>query len=237
MTIRQDKILNYSILKQTNIEQFRNKKPFPFNQYSGLLKKGKYEQLRNELPCTELFEKQKGNYRRYGQASHDRLSLDFSSNLAISDNWKIFIEELESGQYREFICNLLKTNKFHFKYHWHYTPSAASVSPHCDAEWKLGSHIFYFNSKDDWDQNWGGQTVILDDEGKKSFKTAPKFNEFKRQIEIPCIDSHSLLFKRTDHSWHGVRRIQCPPNKLRKVFIVEFRQNKISNTIRSWFQK
>lgn len=237
MTTRQNRILDYSILKHFDIEQFQNKKPFPYSQFSGLLKIEKYEQLRDELPRTQLFEEQKGNYRRYGQTSHDRLSLDFNSNLAISDNWKMLVEELETGQYREFVSDLIGTNKFHFKYHWHYTPAAASVSPHCDAEWKLGSHIFYFNSEDDWDQNWGGQTVILDDEEKKSFRTAPNFNEFKRQIEIPCIGSQSLLFKRTDHSWHGVRKIQCPPGKLRKVFIIEFRQNKISNIIRSWFKK
>ncbi len=237
MTTKKNQILNYSILNHFDVGQFQNKEPFPYTQFSDLLIKEKYEQLRNELPSAQLFKEQKGNYRRYGQASHDRLSLDFSSNLTVSDTWRTLIEELETGQYRKFIYDLLGTNKFHFKYHWHYTPSAASVSPHCDAEWKLGSHIFYFNSDQDWNPKWGGQTVILDDEGKKSFKTAPKFNEFKRQIEIPCMGSESLLFKRTDHSWHGVRKIQCPPDKLRKVFIVEFRQNKISNIIRSLFRK
>ena len=237
MITKEISILNYSVLKDFDINQFQNKKPFPYTQFSDLLIREKYERLRNELPRTQLFKEQKGNYRRYGQASHDRLSLDFGLNLEISNIWKILIKELETGQYRKFIRDLLGTNRFHFKYHWHYTPSAASVSPHCDAEWKLGSHIFYFNSEDDWDQNWGGQTVILDDEGKKSFKTAPNFNEFKQQIEIPCVGSKSLLFKRTNHSWHGVREIQCPPNKLRKVFIIEFRQNKISNIIRSLFRK
>ena len=48
-------------------------------------------------------------------------------------------------------------------------------------------------------------------------RSAPDFNDFKRQIEIPCIGNHSLLFKRTNHSWHGVRRINCPENKLRQV--------------------
>ena len=148
---------------------FKRKKPFPFTQFSDLLIKEKYEQLRRELPCAQLFTEQKGNYRRYGQTSHDRLSLDFSSNLTVSDTWKTLIEELETGQYRKFIYDLLGTNKFHFKYHWHYTPSAASVSPHCDAEWKLGSHIFYFNSDQDWNPKWGGQTVILDDEEKEKF--------------------------------------------------------------------
>jgi len=36
--------------------------------------------------------------------------------------------------------------------------------------------------------------------------------------------NNSLLFLRGEHSWHGVRPIQCPADKLRKVFIVEFRR-------------
>jgi hypothetical protein len=28
------------------------------------------------------------------------------------------------------------------------------------------------------------------------------------------------LGKRTEHSWHGVRPLQCPPDILRKLFIV-----------------
>ena len=119
------------------------------------------------MPHKKLFSEQKGNHRRYGQKSHDRLSLDFNSATPVSKTWKNLVDEIETGKYREFINRVLGTDKFHFKYHWHYTESAASVSPHCDVEWKLGSHIFYFNSHQDWDPIWGGQTVILDDNGEK----------------------------------------------------------------------
>lgn len=29
----------------------------------------------------------------------------------------------------------------------------------------------------------------------------------------------SLFFQRTEHSWHGVRPLECPPEKLRRLFI------------------
>jgi len=46
--------------------------------------------------------------------------------------------------------------------HWHYAPRGCSVSPHCDAVRKLGSHLCYFNTEEDWDPSWGGQTLLLD---------------------------------------------------------------------------
>lgn len=237
MTSEHIKLINYSFINKFKVEKFQNQKPFPYHQINGFLIEEKYEQLRRELPNQKLFSEQKGNRRRYGQASHDRLSLDLESKGVKSTIWSNFINEIETGPYCELIASILGTRKFHFKYHWHYTPSAASVSPHCDAEWKLGSHIFYFNSAKDWKHAWGGQTVILDDNGEKNFRSAPEFDEFPRQIEIPCIGNRSLLFKRTDHSWHGVRSINCPKDKIRKVFIIEFRRNKISNIIRNWLKK
>jgi hypothetical protein len=38
--------------------------------------------------------------------------------------------------------------------------------------------------------------------------------------EIDPRGNGSLLFQRTDHSWHGVRPLQPPPGSLRKLFII-----------------
>ncbi|MHB1959739.1 MAG: hypothetical protein ACYCO5_11980, partial [Acidobacteriaceae bacterium] len=32
--------------------------------------------------------------------------------------------------------------------------------------------------------------------------------------------NESLFFQRTEHSWHGVRPLECPSGRLRKLFIV-----------------
>jgi hypothetical protein len=34
------------------------------------------------------------------------------------------------------------------------------------------------------------------------------------------MDNHSFIFARRGNSWHGVREIDCPEDRLRKVFIV-----------------
>ena len=105
-------------------------------------------------------------------------------------------------------------------FHWHYAPASASVSPHCDSPRKLGSHIFYMNDPRDWDPAWGGETVVLDDEGKFATRSAPKWEDFKSATPAVAIGNRSFLFARRGNSWHGVRAIPCPEGKLRKVFIV-----------------
>ena len=63
-------------------------------------------------------------------------------------------------------ARLFNVNSLELTLHWHYTPNGCSVSPHCDAKHKLGSHIFYLNTEKDWKEHWGGETVVLDDEGQ-----------------------------------------------------------------------
>ena len=69
-----------------------------------------------------------------------------------------FVAELKGPGYRRFLRRLLGAGTFDLTFHWHYTPNGCDLSAHCDAEWKLGSHIFHLNTTDDWDQGWGGQT-------------------------------------------------------------------------------
>jgi hypothetical protein len=106
------------------------------------------------------------------------------------------------------------------------------VSPHCDARHKIGSHIFYFNTEEDWDPSWGGETLILDDGGRFDRRSAPRFDEFDRVITAPALGNCSLLFARRANSWHGVREIRCPEGAYRKVFIVVL--NAWTTRFRAW---
>jgi hypothetical protein len=76
------------------------------------------------------------------------------------------------------------------------------------------------NSSDDWDPAWGGQTVVLDDGGRFGHASSPAVGDFESSVEASCLDNRSFLFRRTAHSWHYVKKVQCPPDALRKVFIV-----------------
>ena len=111
------------------------------------------------------------------------------------------------------------------------------MSPHCDSERKLGSHIFYFNTAQDWNPGWGGETLILDDGGRFKRESAPHFDDFARVIPSQALGNSSLLFARKGHSWHGVREIHCPEGYLRKVFIVVINRYTPVDRLRRLFGK
>ena len=108
--------------------------------------------------------------------------------------------------YRTFIRRLMGIRRFDLNCHWHYASSGCSVSPHCDAKRKHGSHLFYFNTSRDWDTAWGGQTRVLDDGGCLAHAANPECEDLGCVAASQAVGNYSLLFKRGEHSWHGVRR-------------------------------
>lgn len=201
-------------------EVFQGAEPYPWVNPADLLRPEAYETLRLTLPEQELFASRFDVRRRHGQQPHDRFTLEYHPGVNVRPEWHAFIEELQAENYRHWIRDLFGVRRFFLTFHWHYTPRGCSVSPHCDAKRKLGSHIFYFNTEEDWDPAWGGETLILDDGGRLDPRSAPGFDAFETAIESQALGNHSLLFGRRGNSWHGVRELTCPPEHLRKVFIV-----------------
>lgn len=188
----------------------------------GFLTREGFEALQANMPDHSLFTACFGNKRKYGQKSHNRYVLEYREGLAIPEPWQGLIKELCSDLYRDFIKALLGKRHIRLRFHWHFTPNGCTVSPHCDSQNKLGSHIFYMNSALDWDPAWGGQTEILDDHGRFATESSPGFEDFDEAIPAQTMNNRSLLFARKGNSWHGVRDIQCPEGRYRKVFIVVF---------------
>ena len=212
--------LDFQRLSAIDPRQFQQEKPYPWINPEGLLTAQGHEELLATLPDVSLFQQRFGVTRAHGQPSHDRFTLEYQENLHLAPAWKSFIAELRGKEYQNFLQRLFKVNSLELTLHWHYTPNGCSVSPHCDAKHKLGSHIFYLNTEQDWEENWGGETVILNDEGQFDRKSAPKFEDFKEATASKAMGNYSLLFARKGNSWHGVREIQCPDDRMRKVFIV-----------------
>ena len=161
-----------------------------------------------------------GRARKHGQQSHDRYVLEWSDDAPVSKPWKDFVAELHGAEYQDWLARMIGHRQFRLRYHFHYTPNGCSVSPHCDAVWKLGSHIFYLNDEKTWKSEWGGETQVLDDRGRFKAGSAPAFEDFDEALSSDSIGNRSLLFIRQGNSWHGVKRIRCPEGQLRKVFIV-----------------
>jgi hypothetical protein len=171
-------------------------------------------------PEVERFNPFFGVTRKHGQQSHDRFTLEYRDDLDIAPEWKQFVAELKSPEYMSFLLRLTGRRSLSLAFHWHFTPQGCSVSPHCDGQHKIGSHIFYLNTETDWKEEWGGQTVVLDDGGRFERRSAPKFEDFDRAIDAQTLGNYSFLFARQGNSWHGVRELRCPEGMYRKVFIV-----------------
>ncbi|OHV07736.1 hypothetical protein [Kushneria phosphatilytica] len=233
--------LDFEALEKMDERAFLNRHPYPWANPAGLLTDEGFRALRESLPEAERFDRIFGKTRQHGQKPHDRLSLDYEPGMPLSPHWQAFMEELHGPEYRRFLARMLNTNHFTLKCHWHYTPASCSVSPHCDANWKLGSHIFYFNTEEDWRPEWGGQTVVLDDHGRFKTRSAPEFEEFDEEIESIAMGNQSFLFTRRGNSWHGVREITCPPEYYRKVMIVVIRDarplKQFTKTVKNWFRR
>jgi hypothetical protein len=219
--------LDIEKLRNLSTENFSATKPFPYFNSEGVLTESGFQDLLANMPPLDMFDKKFGYERRAGQAPHDRYSLEYAPGMPVPKPWKEFIDELCSDAYRREIERLLGARKAEFRFHWHYTPSGADVSPHCDSSREHGSHLFYFNSVDDWDPAWGGATLILDDGGKLDFNSAPSLDAFDNVIECKSIGNYSALIKRTDHAWHAVNPIESPEDRLRRVFIIVVNPNSL----------
>ena len=200
------KYLDFDVLDGIGTDTFRNQKPYPWANPEKLLTDEGYELLRNNMPDISLFEQKFGYERRAGQKRiagqqpHDRYSLEFTEENAadISEPWREFITELRSDRYRDNIARLFNARKPEFRFHWHYAPSGCSVSPHCDAKREHGSHLFYFNSAEDWDPAWGGETLVLDDGGRLDCNSAPAFEDFDNEIPCRSIGNVSAILERSN---------------------------------------
>lgn len=212
--------LDFDRLERLTADEFQNAKPYPWINPQGALTDAGFRRLTATCPDVRQFHPYFGVARKHGQHSHDRFVLEYQPGLDIAPEWQAFIRELQSDRYLGFLRRISGLRSLGLRFHWHYTPRGCSVSPHCDAQHKIGSHIFYLNTADDWKEEWGGQTVVLDDGGRFSRRSSPRFEDFDRAIDARTLDNRSFLFARQGNSWHGVRAIACPEGSYRKVFIV-----------------
>ncbi len=230
-------LLDSQKLASITTSEFRDAEPYPWLNPEGVLRPEAFDLLRANMPSLDVMKPSFGRKRAHGQQPHDRYALEYRPDLEIHPAWHQLITELNGPVYQGFLRRLFNTSQFTLSYHWHYAPRGASVSPHCDAKRKLGSHIFYFNTEEDWDASWGGETLVLDDNGKFSRNSAPAFEDFEGAITANAMGNRSFLFQRRGNSWHGVKELKCPEGMLRKVFIIVVNGNGPMARLRRLFYK
>ncbi len=228
--------LNQSAIEGVSTDVFQKRQPYPWTNITGTLNADGFQVLRECLPGVSLFERKVGIKRAYGQGPHDRSILHYTPGLDLPGPWKEFLGELHGETYQLFLRRMLALppgKPFILTMEWYYAWQGCSVSPHCDARRKLATHIFYFTAETDWETNWGGQILILDDRGRFKAHSAPAFDDLDVAAALEPRGNGSLLFQRTEHSWHGVRPLPCPPSILRKLFIVTINMP----TLQVWWRR
>ncbi len=215
--------LNHDIIGSLSSKAFQKQDPFPWVNIDGTLTPQAFEELRGSLPEVDAFRRMVGVKRGHGQAPHDRFLLHYLPTVKLAEPWRNFIAELQGPGYHDFLHRMLglpSGKQLTLTFEWYYAWQGCAVSPHCDARRKIATHLFYFNTDEDWEDSWGGQILMLDDEGRFKPHSAPGFDDFRSAASVDPRGNGSLLFQRTDHSWHGVRPLQPPPDHLRKLFLV-----------------
>lgn len=216
--------LNLDCIEGVSSSAFQSQKPYPWVRMQNTLTDDGWDALRATLPDMSHFERSVGKKRSYGQAPHDRGILHYREDLPMEKPWQDFIAELQGKTYDAFLRRMLglkADQQVILTMEWYYAWQGCSVSPHCDARRKIATHIFFFATDDDWPREWGGDVLILDDEGRYDAKSAPKFDDLKVAASLDLRKNGSLLFQRTDHSWHGVLPLHSPQQDVyRKLFIV-----------------
>jgi hypothetical protein len=230
-------LLDRQRLDAITTSEFRDAHPYPWLNPTGVLSDAAFDVLARNMPPLEIMKPSFGRKRAHGQQPHDRYALEYRPDLPVHPAWHQLVSELEGPVYQQWLARLFATNAFSLTYHWHFTPPGCSVSPHCDAKRKIGSHIFYFNTPQGWERSWGGETLILDDEGKFSRRSAPPFEAFTRSWTAEAIGNRSLLFQRRGNSWHGVKSVACPDGMMRKVFIVVVNADTFAGRLRRLFYR
>jgi hypothetical protein len=215
--------LNLDCIGRVSADAFQAQKPYPWAQMQGTLTAEGWDFLRGTLPDISQFQRMVGVKRGYGQAPHDRGILHWREEMPVAEPWRAFIAELHGQAYDAFLRRMLGLGERQIilTMEWYYAWQGCSVSPHCDARRKLATHIFFFATDADWPREWGGDILILDDEGRCKAHSAPTFDELKVAASLDLRKNGSLLFQRTEHSWHGVLPLRSPrPDVYRKLFIV-----------------
>ncbi|MFM8303755.1 MAG: 2OG-Fe(II) oxygenase [Actinomycetota bacterium] len=226
--------LDHGRLARFSTGEFLATRPFPFVGFDRLLREDAFATLLAEFPDRALFTWHGGIDRVHGQRPHNRWYLAYESarydeyserpggvarRADLPPVWAEFIDELTTDpDYLAMISTCLGRPVFETRFAWHLGVDGSEVSPHVDDHNKAGTHIFYFNTDDDWRPEWGGRTEVLS--GKTTVSNAPNFDDFAEAVTVPLTGNASFFFRNQPDAWHGVRALHCPEHRVRRLFNV-----------------
>lgn len=230
--------LDPQVLASLEVEAFLQRSPFPWLNPAGLLSAEAFDQLCDQFPPLRLFERHESRSRHHGQRPHDRYYLAYETSIYHGTKvigstpgiaqledlplpWQQFLTELQTCEpFHAFMRQALGSDRYIMRFAWHVGTGGSEVSPHLDAENKIGTLIFYFNTDANWDPAWGGATLVLGDRKTKAMN--PEFSQFGSIIQTQFLNNRCFLFRNTPEAWHGVEALTCPEGQQRRLFNIIF---------------
>lgn len=132
-------------------------------------------------------------------------------NPPVAAEWAEFGKLLASAAYRQAMEELTGRSLAGLKVYagfCRYEPGCV-LRPHTDRPIRAVTQTIYFNR--DWDDSWGGALLLLRsaDRSDVQRKVTPAFGR-------------SVVFVRSDHSWHGVERVRRGIPVVRRSLLLHF---------------
>jgi hypothetical protein len=207
------------------VAEIDRREPYPWHRYTSFVERSYFDRLRRDFPPLQWFRHDQNRYRG-PQRPHDRHLLAWSTDSAASDglvphaqlaaSWRSFIDALQGDAFTRYFATVLGERPHLIRFDWHRSYRGCEVSPHPDDPYKIGTMIFYFNTPEDWDASYGGDTLLLG--GLQQQSRAPEYADFATVTPVPMLATQCFFFRRSPHSWHAVARLQCPNGAYRNTF-------------------
>lgn len=170
--------------------------PFRFNIYDSLINTDNIHALYNAVPNEEidLTIRNTGSDKSY--KLHNRVLFDEANNidfnaLNLPPIWITLLSNLTSAAYIKNVAASLHEDilQSHVQIMLKQYEDGGYISMHTDDEAVYATHLFYINPH--FDPSFGGDLLFHS-------------NNYEIAAQFPAIPSLSILFERSDCSWHSV---------------------------------
>lgn len=193
----------------------RHRAPFSWAQVSDLLDAAYAEELADHFPSSVLRESRspQGHY-----LLRDRTLIEAGEQTAtaaaLHGVWRQLLDWLLTPEYRTFVSEATGADLAGCRLKvrlCEYGPGTF-MTAHTDRPDRVATQILYLSRS--WDRSWGGGLDIMtspDDADPAAVAASvwPRFNT-------------SVLFARSDHSYHAVRPVSPDAPELRRTLLVQF---------------
>lgn len=188
--------------------QFQSARPFRHIVIDDFLDPGYCAQLVAEFPAFDETSARNEMGQVGRKSAHAALA-------RIGPAYARFDQMLQSAEFLDLIATITAIPKLRYDPEYagggtHENRSGQDLDPHIDFNYHPGSRlhrrlnlIVFLNSE--WDPAWGGSLELHRDPSR------PSADDEIAAI-VPLLN-RCVIFETTEHSWHGFRRIELPPDK------------------------